>query len=413
MKNSKIAYIMSFFPKLTETFILFEILDMEEFGVTVEIYPLRRGRESVTHAEVDELMARAHYHPFLSLPILRSQWYYLRRCPKAYFTVLAEVLKGTFGSIKFFIGALSFFPKSVHFAHEMAELEIDHIHAHFASHATVAALIINRLTGIPFSFTAHGSDIHVDQRMLKEKIEASAFAITVSDYNKEFIVDACGPHIRDKIQVVHGGIDTSAFSPRIGSNPDGKFQILCIARFEEVKGHVVLIEACRLLQERSVDFECHLIGDGHLRPKTERLIEDGGLNGKVILWGKLNRPEVIERLGKATVVVLATVLSSNGKREGIPTVLMEGMACGLPVVSSSISGIPELVEHDYSGLLLPPGDAVALANAFQRLNADPLLRDQMGQAGREKILRDFNLQDSTAKRVTLFTARSTSVGEQL
>lgn len=412
MTETKIAYIMSVFPKLSETFVLYEIIEMEELGLSVEIFPLRRGHERVKHDEVDELIERAHYQPFLSLSILFSQWYFIRRCPKAYLKVLAEILKGTFGSLKFFIVALGIFPKAVHFARLMNEEGIDHIHAHFATHSTTVALIINQLTDIPYSFTAHGSDIHVDQRMLREKIEASTFAVTVSTYNKKFMVDTSNPSDPDKIKVVHGGVDTCTFTPQIRTNSSGKFLILCIARFEEVKGHMVLIEACRLLQERGIDFECHLIGGGHLRRRIERQIRDYSLGERVLLLGKRSRSEVVGRLAQATVVVLATVLSSNGKREGIPTVLMEGMACGLPVVSSSISGIPELVDHELSGLLVPPGDAIALADALQRLNDDPELRARMGLAGREKVVREFNIQKSTARRAELFSAGTSQIVDQ-
>jgi glycosyltransferase involved in cell wall biosynthesis len=399
---AKVAYIVSRFPKLTETFVLYEILAMEQLGVTVEIYPLLRGRECVVHAEVDRLVERAHFHPFLSLPIMRAQWHFICRRPLAYFKVLAEVLRGTFGSANFFIGALGIFPKAVRFAYEIAGQEVTHVHAHFANHPAVAALIINRLTGIPFSFTARGSDVHVDQQMLKQKLEASAFAITVSSYNKEFMIDECGPNVRDKIRVIYGGVDTDVFSPRTRSDSDGPFQILCISRFEEVKGHACLIEACRLLQERGVEFECHLVGDGPLRPEIERQIARADLGDEVRLWGACTHAEVIERLSHAAVVVLATVPTSSGKREGIPNVLKEAMACGLPVVASSIAGIPELVDHGHSGFLVPPRDTVALADALQRLNDDPALRHRMGRAGREKVIREFDLRTSVANRAELF-----------
>ncbi|MEW6404341.1 MAG: glycosyltransferase, partial [Chloroflexota bacterium] len=378
---AKVAYIVSRFPKLTETFILYEILEMEKLGVTIEIYPLRRGRERVVQTEANRLVGRAHFQPFLSLGVIRAQWHFIRHRPLAYFKVLAEVLRGTFGSTNFFIGALGIFPKVVRFAYEIESQNIAHVHAQFANHPAVAALIINRLTGIPFSFTARGSDVHVDRQMLKQKLEASAFAITVSTFNKELMIDECGPKVRDKIRVIYGGIDTDVFSPRIKSDSDGPFQILCVARFEEVKGHACLIEACRLLQERGVEFECHLVGDGPLRPKIEQQIVRGGLGNKIRLWGAGTHAEIIEKLSRAAVVVLATVPSSNGKREGIPNVLKEAMACGLPVVASFISGIPELVDHEHSGLLVPPRNASALADALQRLNNDPALRHSMGQNG--------------------------------
>ncbi|MGH7457228.1 MAG: colanic acid biosynthesis glycosyltransferase WcaL, partial [bacterium] len=191
-RATKVAYIMSRFPKITETFILYEMLEQERLGMLIEIYPLLREHQPVIHPEVEALVKRAHFHPFCSMPILRANWHFIRHRPAAYFKMLVEVLRGTFGSANFFFGALGILPKAVRFAYEMQQQGIAHVHAHFATHPAVAALIVHRLTGIPFSFTAHGSDLHVERRMLDKKVAAAAFAVTVSSYNKEVMVDECG-----------------------------------------------------------------------------------------------------------------------------------------------------------------------------------------------------------------------------
>jgi len=397
---------MSRFPKLTETFILYEILEMQRLGVAVEVYPLLREREPVAHAEATEIIRRAHYLPFISLPIIAAHLHFIRRRPRAYVRVLGEILRGTVGSRKFFLGAIGLFPKTVRFAYEMSAGGITHVHAHFAHHPAVAALVIHRLTGIPFSFTARGSDIHVDRRMLRRKLDAADFAIAVSSFNKHVMVEACGPGVADKIHVVYGGVDVDRLRPRAGSETGtarGTFRILCVARFEAVKGHRYLIEACRILKERGVPFECILVGDGKRRSRIERQIAETGLADRVKLDGPRSYAEVIERLSTASALVLPTVPAADGKREGIPNVLKEAMACGLPVVASAVSGIPELVEHQRSGLLLPARDAVALADALEQLWADPALRHRLGHNGRDKVVRDFNLRDSTARRAALFT----------
>src|SRR5437867_33231 len=336
----KVAYIMSRFPKITETFLLYEILALEEFGVPVEVYPLLREYQPVTHPEAERLVQRAHFHPFISLPILAAQLHFIRRRPLAYFRLWAEVLGATWGSANFFLGALGIFPKAVRFAYEMARQEVTHVHAHFASHPAVAALIIHRLTGIPFSFTAHGSDLHVERRMLDKKVAAAAFAVTISSYNKEVMVEECGEAARNKIHIIHCGVDTSVFSPHRQSLAQRPFQILCVASFEEVKGHKYLIEACQLLRDRGVDFTCHLVGDGPLRPVIEAQITAAGLLDQVRLHGGVPRADVVRMLAEADVMALASVPTRSGKREGIPVVLMEAMASGLPVVTSAISGIP-------------------------------------------------------------------------
>ena len=401
----KVAYIMSRFPKITETFILYEILALEEVGVPVEVYPLLREYQPVTHPEAERLVQRAHFHPFISLPILHAQWHFIRRRPLAYFRLWAEVLGGTWGSAKFLVGALGIFPKAVRFAYEMKRQGITHVHAHFASHPALAAFIIHRLTGIPFSFTAHGSDLHVERRMLDKKVAAAAFAVTISSYNNEVMVEECGEAARNKIHIIHCGVDTSVFSPHRQSLAQRPFQILCVASFEEVKGHKYLIEACQLLRDRGVDFVCHLVGDGPLRPEIEAQITAAGIVDQVRLHGGLPRAEVVRMLAEADVMALASVPTRSGKREGIPVVLMEAMASGLPVVTSAISGIPELVDSG-CGLLVLPGDATALADGLLKLKEDAKLRDRMGQAGRERVLREFDLRINTAALAKLFHPRS-------
>jgi len=398
-----VAYIMSRFPRLTETFILYEILSLEALGVDVELYPLLKARPRVVHPEAARLARRAHYQPFLSLRILAAHWYFIRRRPLAYFKVLAEVLAGTFGSANFLVGALGIFPKSVRFALEMSEQRVTHVHAHFATHPAVAALIIHRLTGIPFSFTAHGSDLHVERRMLDKKVEAATFAVTVSHYNKEVIILTCGERVRHKVHVIHCGVDPDFFAaPGPDSVGTGPFQIICVASFEDVKGHRYLIEACRLLRDRGVDLTCHLVGDGPLKSTIAKQVAGARLEGCVHLYGACSRDQVAGLLSTADVIVLASVPTPGGKREGIPVALMEGMASGLPVVASGISGIPELVDDGRSGLLVPPRDAPALAHALQRLCEDPTLRHRMGRSGRAKIMEQFNLRLSALELTTLF-----------
>lgn len=398
----RVAYIMSRFPKLTETFILYEMLAVEATGVTVEVFPLLRERQSATHPEAEALVRRAHYHPFISLPILRSHMHFLRRTPRTYLRLWTEVLRKTWGSANFFLGALGIFPKVVHFAHEMQRIGVCHVHAHFATHPALAALIIHRLTGIPYSFTAHGSDLHVDRRMLDTKIMAAAFAITVSEYNRRIMMEECGGRFGERIEVVHCGIDAELFQPHPAPAEDGPCRIVCVASFEEVKGHRFLIEACRILHERGVAFSCDLVGDGPLRPTVESQIAAARLSDHVHVLGPRVRPEVQRLLAEADVAVLASCPTREGKREGIPVALMEAMAAGLPVVASALSGIPELVTAGESGLLVPPADPPALANALQRMAESRSLREGMGRAGRETILRDFNLRSCARTLASLF-----------
>ncbi len=389
----RVAYLVSRFPVLTETFVLNEIRAMDALGAVVEIYPLLRHHQHVVHPEARAWVRRARFQPFLSWRILRANAYFLLHRPGVYLRLIGDVLRGVWGSANFLVGALGIFPKCVLFACDMRQRGIQHIHAHFANHPALAAFIVHRLTGIPYSFTAHGSDLHVDRHMLAEKVAAAAFAVTISDFNREVIVRECGESVRGKIRVVHCGVEPAVFlpaaTPRSGGGP---LRIVCVASFVDVKGHRFLVDACGILARRGVDFQCELVGEGPLRRAVERQVERLGLQDRVRFQGGLPRGDVARLLAQADVAALASHPTRQGKREGIPVALMEAMASGLPIVATAISGIPELVESGKEGILVPPADARALAEALQHLAQDEPMRQRMGEAAREKVLCDFSLE---------------------
>jgi colanic acid/amylovoran biosynthesis glycosyltransferase len=402
----RVAYVMSRFPKLSETFVLGEILAVEAQGVEVELFPLLRVREDIVHSEARPLASRAHFEPFLSSAIIRSQLYFLRSKPRAYFGALVGLVRGTWGSLNYFVGGLTIFPKVVHAARTMAAQGVEHVHCHFSNHPTAAGYVVHRLTGIPYSFTAHGFDLHVDRHMLCEKVAEAAFVVPVSKYNRELIVAECGERARPKLVVIHCGVDTEFFAPRESSPPERPFSVLSVGTLHEVKGQRYLVEACRLLAEDGVDIACTFVGDGPDRAPLTRQIETAGLERRVALAGRRTRAELAEHLRAAHALVAPSVPTSEGKREGIPVVLMEAMACGIPVVGSGISGIPELVDDEVSGLLVPPRDPRALADALRKLIDDPPLRRRLGAAGREKVVREFDVHANAAELVRRFRAHA-------
>lgn len=402
----KVAYIMSRFPKLTETFILYEMLAMQKQGIQVEVYPLLRERVDVMHAEAVQFVEAAHFQPFISLPILRANVHFLWKKPRAYLQTLWTLLRSNWGSFGFLTGALGIFPKTVLFAYQMQAQGVNHVHAHFASHPAAAGFIIRRLTGIPFSFTAHGSDLHRDRHMLCEKVAEAAFVVAISNYNREVILNECRGNYREKLNVIHCGIDTEVFRARSHetSHEQGlsPFMILCVGTLHEVKGQAYLIEACRMLHEKGIDFMCHLVGDGPDRESLTMLARQAGLSERIRFHGSLTRDEIARLLMDADVLAAPSVPTRDGRREGIPVVLMEAMGSGVPVVASRLSGIPELVEDHQTGLLVPPGDAASLAGALERYFTDKQLRRRLGRAGREKVVRDFDLNTNAASLAQQF-----------
>lgn len=402
----KVAYIMSRFPKITETFILYEMVAIEQQGIQVEVYPFLREQTPVIHPEAETYVERAHFEPFLSLSLVQAHMHYLRHKPRAYLTTLWTLLRANWGSLRFFTRALALFPPAVHFARTMSDNGINHIHAHFASHPAAAAFVIHQLTGISYSFTAHGSDLHRDRHMLCEKVAAAEFVVPISEFNKNMILEDCGQHWSNKVHVIHCGVDTEVFRPRAEPTPyergDGPFTILCIGTLHEVKGQTYLIEAGRLLHERGVNFICHFAGDG---PDMEMLMQqaaESGLTDAVHFHGRLAREDITELLARADVVVTPSVPTKSGRREGIPVVLMEAMGSSVPVVASGISGIPELVEDGKSGFLVAPRDVKSLTEAIERLYQDPELRQRFGQAGRQKVITEFDLYKNAATLAHFF-----------
>jgi len=394
---------MSRFPKITETFVLYEMKAIEDSGADVEVFPLLRQPPGPRHAEAAAYERRAHFMPFISWPLLQANLRRLWKEPGRYLRTWWEMLSGTWGSMNFFLGALVYFPKCVAFAERMEALGVGHVHAHFANHPALAALIVHRLTGIPYSFTAHGSDLHVERRMLPKKVESAAFVVAVSGYNRDLIVRESGWHTRDKVVVIHCGTDPATFDgpghDRVERAPvgDRSLRIACVASFEEVKGHRFLVHACRLLKERGVDVHLDLAGGGPLRSQIEQLVDELELRREVTIHGPVPRPVIQRILAAADAAVLASYPTRSGKREGIPVALMEAMMSRLPVVASGLSGIPELVEDERTGYLVPPGDPWALADRLERLVGRPDLRRRLGDAGRAKVESEFDVHAGARK----------------
>jgi glycosyltransferase involved in cell wall biosynthesis len=392
-----VAYLMSRFPKLTETFVLYEILAVRRQGIQAAVYPLIRERTRVMHPEARRVVEEARFEPLISWRLLRAHAHYLYRSPARYLGALGCLLRSTLGSRRYFLGALGLFPKAVCFARRMEDEGVSHIHAHFASHPAAAAFVIHRLTGIPYSFTAHGSDLHRDRHMLREKVAEAEFVVPISEFNRNIILAECGSEYAGKTVVIHCGIDPDFFRPpRHEAAPEerARLRILCTGTLHEVKGQTHLIEACRLLAERGIPFRCQLLGDGPDRRALERQIAVAGLTESVEILGRCTREGVAKHLREVDVCVVPSVPSRDGRREGIPVALMEAAASGLPVVASDLSGIPEAVTDGEHGYLVPPGDAVGIADALERLASDRALRLRMGRAGRERMLREFDLYEN-------------------
>ncbi|MEW5989149.1 MAG: glycosyltransferase [Chloroflexota bacterium] len=392
---TKIAYLLKMYPRFSETFIVNEILELERQGVDVRIYSLRKPDDGRFHASLARVKAGVVYAPQYPLAEWRRVYTAHRALFQAdrrrYLSVLRYTLsRGHQYAIKRFLQAGVI-------AEHLLRQPVDAMHAHFASSAARAAMLVNRLTGIPYSFTAHAKDIfhqEVNPDSLRSKIRAARFVITVSDFNQAYLRELMGDQ-PGEVRRLYNGIDLSFFRPD-ATIPRQANLILAVGRLIEKKGFEDLIWACALLAGQGLDFRCDIIGKGDLREKLRELITTLNLEDRVRLVGPKSQDEVLEAYRQAAVFALPCVVGSDGNRDGLPTVLLEAMATGLPVVSTNLTGVPEIISHNEDGLLVPPGDPQALAAALTQLLSDPALRQRLATAGRRKVERDFDVRQNVA-----------------
>jgi glycosyltransferase involved in cell wall biosynthesis len=396
-----VAVLMSRFPTVTETFILREMIEMERQAQPVRLVPMLRENPPVIHDAAKPWTNRALYTKYISPAIVVSNLRTLLKRPGRYLSLLGKFIAGTITSPAMFVRTVAVFPKSVHLAEVLPKEGIGHIHAHYATHPSTMALIIASLSNITFSFTVHAHDIQVDRSLLRWKLRETKFVRSISDYNKRFLEKLYPAETEGgKIIVVHVGIEPEMYeenSRKLVSMNAGAPKIVCVAAHRPYKGLPVLIEASRILKEQGVAFECDVIGHGPMREELERMVADKQVGDVFRLAGPKSQDEVARMMAESTLFVLPSIIASDGQMEGIPVALMEAMASGRAVVSTSISGIPELVEHGISGLLVPPGDAQALAHAMRTLLENRERAKQMGVAGQKKVRAEFTLQDCVAQ----------------
>jgi glycosyltransferase involved in cell wall biosynthesis len=408
----RLAYLMSRFPKATETFILYEILELEHLGHHVEIFPLVLERDAVAQPGAMALVERAHDLRPWSRAVLGAQLHWLRRRPRTYLGVWLAAVRGTMRSPRFLARALIAVPIGAAIGRQVETLRIDHIHAHWATHPALAAYVASALSGRPYSFTAHAHDIYVERAMLDEKIRAARFVVTISEANRRLLAGWYGSLASTKTVVIHCGADPTVFGPATTvpadptstDRPDRPLEIVCLASLQPQKGQRFLLEACRRLVDAGTRVHCTLVGEGDQRPSLEDQVRTLGLEQIVDLVGTQPRDRVAALLAAADVVVQPSVVLRSGKTEGIPVALMEALASERAVVASEVSGIPELVIDGQTGLLVPPGDVAALVAAIQRLADHPELRQGLGRAGRARVLAEFDLRINTAQLAERFRA---------
>jgi len=404
--RAKIACIMSRFPHLPETFILREMIAVEAQGWDIELYPLIVQKQTVVHAEAQAWLERVHHIPWFSTDVLTANLRQLTTLPRRYISLWFRIVWENRTNLKFLLRAVILFPKAVRMAEQMQKEGVVHIHAHYATYPALVAWLIHELTGINYSVTVHAHDIFVSTAMLATKLREATFVVAVSNFNREYLIRVIGERIARKTFVVHCGIDPIMYSSRTRLHGDTEpFEIISVGSLQPYKGMRYLIEACALLRERGFPFHCSIIGDGEERPGLQRLITDRKLASCVELMGSKTQAEVAQFLPSAHCYVQPSVVTRSGKMEGIPVSIMEAFASGLPVIATELSGIPELVQPGVTGYLVPPADAMALADALVAVCMNPGEATRLAKAGRELVLQEFRV-DNSARQLSDLLERS-------
>ena len=403
-KPLKVGYVLKRFPRLSETFILNEILELERRGVEVTVFCMLKPNECRFHPQIATLKAKTHYlddldsrkwHQWLS-----DEWATLSRFEPQLWPVLRESFEraDTLHFNEVWWGAWV----AAH-AHKAG---IMHLHSHFGTMSSTIAWMASRISGIPFSFTAHAKDIYaysMTDHRLREKLIAARPVVTVTDYNRRYILEQAPEVPADNVRMIHNGIDLQRFRADDSVGRDESL-IVSVGRLIGKKGFDDLLEACALLKQRGVPFRCIVVGDGPEGPMLEQKRLLLGLEREVTFAGPMSQDQVVDLMRRAAVLALACKVEPDNNRDALPTVLLEALACGLPVVSTDISGIPEIVSDGVEGFLVPAADPPALADRIAELLGSAALRQRLGANGVQKAHQKFDIRTNVGALLDVFRA---------
>lgn len=431
-----VAYILKGYPRLSEIFITSEIYRLEQLGVKLRLAVIKHGEDVGPSGLFNRIQARPNYLPQTSslsqtslrdwlglhledfLPALKSiarqRPAGLVRAARIAFSQAVRARRSFFALPRKLY--LKEFLQAVWIARLILEAgDVRHIHAHFCHGATTVAWFVSIITGLPFSFTAHAKDIYCDSLnpagLLRRKMRAARFVVTCTDANREHLLNI---EPNANVRCIYHGLNAEFADLLVdATNPPEKhdrLRALGVGRLVPKKGFDVLVEACAILKRRGFHFETSIVGEhGEHEAALRKQIEDHGLNNHVRLIGPLEQSHLYTEYQRADVFCLPCRVLDNGDRDGLPNVLMEAMACGLPVVTTPVSGIPEIIKDGQNGTLVPPDDAEALANAIQRISSDRMLARNLGRAGRLTVLEHFDGDKTAMELAALFAAATGGV----
>jgi glycosyltransferase involved in cell wall biosynthesis len=379
---AKVGYVVKMYPRFSETFIVTELLQMQRLGVDLEVFSLRPPVDGRFHASLAELRAPVSYLPYAGMRAA-DVWQALRDAGDELGDLSSHLPDLLHVDVRDAVQA-------IHTARACRQRGITHLHAHFASVASTVARLAAAMAGIGYTVTAHAKDIFhesVDREDLRRTIRGATSVITVSDFNLRYLRELLGADA-DRVCRIYNGIDVRAFS--YTEPTDRPPVIAAVGRLVEKKGFGDLIDAAALLRDAGREFRIDLVGAGEWEARLAEQIRDLDLDRHVRMLGALPQSEVIKVVGGAAAFAAPCIVGEDGNRDGLPTVLLEAMALGTPCVATPVTGIPEVIIDDITGLLVPQRDPAALAAALDRLLDDVTLRSSLAKSARDLVETEFD-----------------------
>jgi len=411
-----LGMVLKGYPRISETFISNEIELLEQKGAAIHIFSMRQPRESFAHPSIGRIRAKADYLPETLLSPLPLFLYHSGRLaarqPRAFAEAWTLAVRRFARSRR-----LATFKHLFQAAYIVDRLlpgqPVTHLHAHFAHSPTSVAFFASRLAGLPFSFTAHAKDIYTSRPdQLADKIKAARFVVTCTQANKRHLA-SLAPAAAGKIHCIYHGIDLSLFANNAPERrPTPPHDILTVARLTAKKGIPTVLKALALLRDQGLAFSYTLIGDGDDRRHVLALIQTLSLADRVHVLGTRPHPVVLDHYRRADVFVLGCEVAPNGDRDGIPNVIAESLAMGVPVVATRVSALPEIIGDAAGGLLVPPKDPQAMAHALRQLLEDEELRRRLIIRGKQRVHRLFDNRYWIGELAALFQKEGLLPGKQ-
>ena len=405
-KSPRLGYLVSAYPAISHTFILREIRRLRELGHTIVTASINRPDRALNLMDAYERQEAQNTYCLKADGIvgaLSALKFWMTNAPGLLCRMLCSSL-GLGPGARWWKG-LAYGIEAAMVARWMRRENVKHLHVHFGNAGATVGMLVKRLTGCHLSFTIHGPDEFDDVlgQHLAEKMEAADVVICISQFARGQLMRISHPDNWPKFRLCRLGVDPSQFHFALREG-NGVTRLLCVGRLTPAKCQVLLVQACAKLRDAGIAFHLVLVGTGPDLDRVKQAISALNLQTHITLTGALNQEGVREQFSNADIFVLPSLA------EGIPVVLMEAMSSGVPCVTTPVNGIPELIQHEKTGLLAMPGDVDSVAEQLQRLSADPALRRSLALAARDKVLADFDLARNVAELGQLFDQFETPKG---